>query len=76
MTTEASAKGGRDSMPNLRRSRPCECSDPGCPVHRDVNECTERGTAIVRRIDMEDGSTRFVMCDGCAEDALNSGVFA
>jgi hypothetical protein len=62
-------------MPRLARSRPCECGDPGCPVHPGVSECAKRGRRVVRRIDMDDGETRFVMCDGCAQDALDSGVF-
>lgn len=53
----------------------CECADSGCPVHKGKRECTENPTCTVRRIDMDDGETRFAMCNGCAADALDSGVF-
>ena len=52
----------------------CECSDPGCPAHSGVSECSRRGVVTVYRIDMEDESgTR--MCRACSEDAMDSGVF-
>jgi hypothetical protein len=54
----------------------CQCSDRECPVHQGVPYCERRAAATVRRIDMEDGNTRFKMCVGCAQDCLDSGVFA
>jgi hypothetical protein len=52
----------------------CECADPGCPVHRGA-DCTRKANALLRRIDMDDESGEY-MCESCAEDALESGVFA
>ena len=60
----------------MPRKTTCECCDQGCPVHRNVAACGRPATETVRRIDMDDGLTRFKMCEGCAEDALASGVFA
>jgi hypothetical protein len=54
----------------------CECTDPGCPVHKGEAECEHSGVVTVRRIDMEDGNTKFRMCRACANDCLDSGVFA
>ena len=63
--------------PKTIRPRPdCECGDSGCPEHKGMNFCRNVGRRTVRRIDMEDGETRFKMCEGCAADALESGVFA
>mgnify|MGYP001557959701 FL=1 len=54
---------------------PCECGDPGCPMHKGKSKCKEQATRKVRRIDMGD-SDYIPMCDGCADDALDSGVFS
>ena len=52
---------------------PCGCVDPACPVH--TNEaCPMPATGILYRVDMDD-TTGTNMCDDCAEDALDSGVF-
>lgn len=58
---------------NLHRLGDCLCSDPGCPVSHG-GSCYEWATCRVFRIDMndEDGTP---MCDDCAADALESGVF-
>lgn len=53
----------------------CECSDPGCPVHRGKSECHLRAKYNVFRIDTEDKTGTF-MCQGCMEDAMDSGVFS
>ena len=54
--------------------RKCECADSGCKMGHD-GRCREKGLSLYIRIDMEDvGGTRF--CEGCAEDALESGLFA
>lgn len=52
----------------------CDCGDRGCPVHKGSERCPNKATVTVYRIDMNDpyGSE---MCDGCAEDAMDSGVF-
>lgn len=57
-----------------RNPEPCECSDPGCPVHQGREECDGVFTVTVYRVDMED-LTGTDMCEGCAADALESGVF-
>jgi hypothetical protein len=52
----------------------CECSDPGCPVHREESTCLSSAKTTLYRIDMYDlFGTR--MCRKCADDALSSGVF-
>ena len=50
----------------------CQCCDKGCA--HCVGLCVEEGTELLTRIDMED--TTVLMCEGCATDALESGVFA
>jgi hypothetical protein len=50
----------------------CECSDPGCPCCH--GHCERKATTVLCRSDMED-ETGTAMCEGCAGDALESGVF-
>lgn len=53
----------------------CECYDSGCaaPNHR-TQRCQSAAITVLYRIDMDDVTgTRF--CDGCAEDAMESGLF-
>lgn len=50
----------------------CECSDPGCPVCR--GKCVEKAKTVLCRVDMED-RTGTAMCEGCASDAMTSGLF-
>ena len=52
----------------------CECFDSGCPVHPHISTCGKKATVTVFRVDMEDNCGT-IMCDECASDALNSGVF-
>ena len=52
----------------------CECADPGCPIHPGC-PCDCGATTIVYRIDMDD-TAGTAMCERCAEDALDSGVFS
>lgn len=52
----------------------CECGDSGCPVHKGKSRCSAKATQTVFRIDMED-ETGTDMCDDCANDAIDSGVF-
>ena len=61
-------------MATKRRRTHCECSDPGCPVHKGSSHCPNKSTGKVYRSDMEDRSGT-AMCRGCASDALDSGVF-
>ena len=57
-----------------RKAVRCACEDSGCPVHRGVSRCTNAGETLLRRTDMADDGDYF--CEACAEDALDSGVFA
>lgn len=57
-----------------KQPKACECADPGCNVHTGLSHCEGRGTATLRRIDMEDYSGTH-MCQACADDALESGVY-
>lgn len=67
---------GRRELRNPRRSviASCRCADPGCPVHPGRSTCPHAARTTIYRSDMADRSgTR--MCEGCAADALSSGVF-
>jgi hypothetical protein len=50
----------------------CECSDPGC--RECYGHCVKVKTTTLYRVDMED-LTGCLFCEGCAHDAMNSGVF-
>ena len=52
--------------------RRCKCGDSGCPVCR--GSCENRPTIVLVRVDMEDYNGT-CMCAGCANDALESGLF-
>ena len=52
----------------------CECSDTGCPMHKNSQYCDCLATAILYRVDMDD-YTGTAMCDDCANDATMSGLF-
>lgn len=52
----------------------CECGDHGCPVHKSHSRCPNRASTILYRSDMDD-QTGTAMCDKCADDAMESGVF-
>ena len=53
---------------------PCECSDNGCPEHKGISKCENAARVLVIRSDMVD-VTGTAMCRGCANDAMESGVF-
>lgn len=61
-----------------RMSKRCKCSDPACPVsHGDfevTHQCGRQASILLYRVDMED-ETGTLMCDGCSEDAMASGLF-
>lgn len=59
-------------MNNTKHTR-CECSDKECPEHKGKAACTHEATIVVERLD--DEGARLQMCDGCASDAISSGVF-
>jgi len=50
----------------------CECGDPGCPVCQ--GKCYKPARTTVYRSDMKD-ETGTPMCQGCADDCLDSGIF-
>ncbi len=52
----------------------CECTDMRCPAHEGIEDCREVATVILYRIDMED-ITGTAMCEDCASDAFESGLF-
>lgn len=52
----------------------CECVDSMCPVHEGINDCKNKRKYLLMRIDMYDKSGVW-MCNECADDALNSGLF-
>ena len=52
----------------------CECSDPGCRVHKGQSECKLPVYETLYRVDMED-KTGVAFCGDCAQDAMDSGVF-
>lgn len=52
----------------------CECCDPGCPVHSEINHCTNKAKREIERIDMVDAGS-MVFCNICADDAFESGLF-
>lgn len=53
----------------------CQCNDPGCPAHIGRDACDRDATENLKRIDQDD-ETGTDMCQVCAEDALDSGLFA
>jgi len=50
----------------------CECGDPGCPICH--GKCRKPARTTVYRSDMED-ETGTPMCEGCATDCMDSGLF-
>jgi len=54
-------------------SSPCGCADRLCPAHRGA-DCRLAATTTLYRIDMDD-ATGTSFCDGCAQDAIEAGVF-
>ncbi len=54
---------------------PCECHDSGCAGHKLVHFCTREQTVTLYRVDMDD-ETGTPMCEPCAADACDSGLFS
>lgn len=52
----------------------CECSDIGCPYHKGYSQCTKLARQVLRRVDMVD-TIGTAFCNGCANDAMESGLF-
>ncbi len=60
-------------MPRKPRLNPrCECTDPGCPCCH--GHCDLDSAATLFRVDMDDRHG-ILMCDKCADDAMESGMF-
>lgn len=59
-------------METFSKNMPCECADTRCPECHGT--CFEEGTILLYRIDMEDASGT-LMCEGCSQDALESGLY-
>ena len=53
----------------------CMCDDKGCPVHKGKHCEIVSRTRQYYRIDMQD-KTGTAMCSGCADDAMDSGLFS
>ena len=62
-------------MAGSKKASPCECCDPGCPVHPGGSCQNMTRTKLIYRVDMED-RTGTAMCPRCLTDAMNSGVFS
>lgn len=50
----------------------CQCGDSECP--HCSGECADKATTTLFRVDMGD-ETGTSMCDECADDAYQSGLF-
>lgn len=53
----------------------CECTDPGCPVHKGTSSCARESLTTLYRVDTAD-ETGTAMCEACADDAMASGLFS
>lgn len=58
----------------MRPRRRCECTDPGCRVHKGSSGCGRQVFILLFRVDMKD-ETGTAMCEPCSEDATESGLF-
>ena len=56
----------------MSRKNLCKCSEGMCPCC--FGSCWSVATVTVYRVDMED-ATGTPMCEGCADDAMDSGLF-
>lgn len=52
----------------------CECSDPGCPIHKNKSKCDNNARYCMMHVDMDD-ETGTLMCMSCGEDASDCGLF-
>jgi len=57
----------------MAKGQTCQDADPECPVCH--GHCQNPATTTLYRVDMED-ATGTPMCEACANDAMESGVFA
>lgn len=51
----------------------CQCADRGCPMHLNVSDCDGAQEYRCTRVDME--NAHVMMCEGCADDAAETGLF-
>jgi len=58
------------------RFHDCQCSDRECKAHSGKEKCELFGNHWVSRYDYELEGDHFWFCDGCTDDALESGVFS
>ena len=75
LTTHHSAGVHRSLYRGPVSGATCECTDAGCKSHRDVAECSKPVYETLYRLDMDD-KTGVAFCGECAQDAMESGVFA
>lgn len=61
-----------DPQAERENKQMCQCGDPGCPCCH--GRCEQDAAHILHRVDMED-ETGTPMCEGCADDAGESGLF-
>ena len=62
----------------------CECWDASCPAHNKLDDstparavsrqCTETATLSVKPLSYDEDD-RIPMCDGCAQDASDTGYY-
>jgi hypothetical protein len=52
----------------------CECCDSHCSAHKGKNWCDQNANTVLYRVDTQD-ETGTAMCAGCAQDAMDSGLF-
>lgn len=52
----------------------CQCGDSDCREHKGSSTCENEAAHIMYRIDMEDRNGT-PMCEECASDAFESGLF-
>lgn len=53
----------------------CECHDNQCPCDHGT-ECRKTSDITLFRIDLGADTSPICMCSECADDAMESGVFA
>lgn len=58
----------------FRHENQCHCFDPGCAWHLGTDHCQSPAAVRLYRIDMDDFEG-VPMCEDCAQDALESGLF-
>jgi predicted Zn-ribbon and HTH transcriptional regulator len=70
----ATLKIGRVESVEEAAKGKCQCADKECPEHKGSSKCMGKAVTTLYRVDMED-KTGTPMCRGCADDAMESGMF-